>query len=122
MSAIVPIMPGETPLAVRTAAALFAEGVHVVGFCYPVAPKGSGSHSRASLGRAFPERFGYGNRSVYAGGPASRKGGASAWCTAAMNAVGSKGLQKKATQPRRLQSAMFCSVLHAEMTMQGMSG
>lgn len=37
---IVPIMLGEARLAANMASALFEEGVYVVGFCYPVVPKG----------------------------------------------------------------------------------
>jgi glycine C-acetyltransferase len=38
---IVPIMLGDAPLAQRMAADLFAEGVYVVGFSYPVVPRGA---------------------------------------------------------------------------------
>jgi glycine C-acetyltransferase len=37
---IVPIMLGDAKLAERTAAELLAEGVYVIGFSYPVVPKG----------------------------------------------------------------------------------
>jgi glycine C-acetyltransferase len=37
---IVPIMLGEAPLAQRMAAELLGEGVYVIGFFYPVVPKG----------------------------------------------------------------------------------
>ena len=58
---IVPIMLGDAPLAVRMAEALFEEGVHAVGFCYPVVPKGaarirvqiSAAHSRQDLDAAI---------------------------------------------------------------------
>src|SRR5690606_38341063 len=37
---IVPIMLGEARLAVEFADKLLAEGIYVIGFCYPVVPKG----------------------------------------------------------------------------------
>lgn len=54
---IVPIMLGDAKLAQEMAAALLAEGVYVVGFSYPVVPKGtarirtqvSASHTREDL-------------------------------------------------------------------------
>jgi glycine C-acetyltransferase len=57
---IVPIMLGDAPLAQRMAADLFAEGVYVVGFSYPVVPRGaarirvqlSAAHEPAHLERA----------------------------------------------------------------------
>jgi glycine C-acetyltransferase len=57
---IVPIMLGEAHLAQRMAADLFAEGIHVVGFSYPVVPRGaarirvqlSAAHEPAHLERA----------------------------------------------------------------------
>jgi glycine C-acetyltransferase len=58
---IVPIMLGEASLAVRMADALLAEGIYVIGFSYPVVPKGqarirvqvSAAHERAHLDRAI---------------------------------------------------------------------
>ncbi len=38
--AIVPIMLGDARLAVSMAKELLAEGIYVIGFCYPVVPKG----------------------------------------------------------------------------------
>jgi glycine C-acetyltransferase len=38
--AIVPIMLGDARLAVTMAKELLAEGIYVIGFCYPVVPKG----------------------------------------------------------------------------------
>jgi glycine C-acetyltransferase len=38
--AIVPIMLGDARLAVTMAKKLLAEGIYVIGFCYPVVPKG----------------------------------------------------------------------------------
>jgi glycine C-acetyltransferase len=57
---IVPIMLGDARLAQRMAADLFAEGVYVVGFAYPVVPRGaarirvqlSAAHEPAHLERA----------------------------------------------------------------------
>jgi glycine C-acetyltransferase len=37
---IVPVMLGDAKLAVNMAAALLEEGIYVIGFCYPVVPKG----------------------------------------------------------------------------------
>ena len=37
---IVPIMLGDARLAVSMAKELLAEGIYVIGFCYPVVPKG----------------------------------------------------------------------------------
>jgi glycine C-acetyltransferase len=57
---IVPIMLGEARLAQQMAADLLAEGIYVVGFSYPVVPKGaarirvqlSAAHEPAHLERA----------------------------------------------------------------------
>lgn len=57
---IVPIMLGEARLAVEFADKLLAEGIYVIGFCYPVVPKGqarirvqlSAGHSSAQIERA----------------------------------------------------------------------
>lgn len=54
---IVPVMLGDARLAVNMASALFDEGVYVVGFSYPVVPKGqarirvqlSAAHTRSDL-------------------------------------------------------------------------
>jgi glycine C-acetyltransferase len=57
---IVPIMLGEAPLAQRMAAELLGEGVYVIGFFYPVVPKGearirvqlSAAHAPSDVDRA----------------------------------------------------------------------
>ncbi|MGQ0811519.1 MAG: glycine C-acetyltransferase [Nitrospiraceae bacterium] len=57
---IIPVMLGEAPLATKMAERLLQEGVYVVGFSYPVVPKGqarirvqiSSAHSREQLERA----------------------------------------------------------------------
>ena len=59
--AIVPIMLGEARLAVDFASKLLAEGIYVIGFSYPVVPKGqarirvqlSAAHSDADVDRAI---------------------------------------------------------------------
>ncbi|MEM6989621.1 MAG: glycine C-acetyltransferase [Myxococcota bacterium] len=58
---IVPIMLGEAKLAVDFAAKLLDEGIYVIGFSYPVVPKGqarirvqlSAAHSHADIDRAI---------------------------------------------------------------------
>jgi glycine C-acetyltransferase len=58
---IIPVMLGDASLAGRMADALLARGVYVIGFSYPVVPKGqarirtqmSAAHSRAQLERAL---------------------------------------------------------------------
>ncbi|MCA9707175.1 MAG: aminotransferase class I/II-fold pyridoxal phosphate-dependent enzyme, partial [Myxococcales bacterium] len=58
---IVPIMLGEARLAVDFAAKLLHEGIYVIGFCYPVVPKGqarirvqlSAAHSDQDIDRAL---------------------------------------------------------------------
>ena len=58
---IVPIMIGDAALATKFADAMLAKGVYVIGFSYPVVPKGkarirtqiSAAHSRADLGSAI---------------------------------------------------------------------
>ena len=58
---IVPVMVHDAPLAQRMAAELLDEGIYVVGFFYPVVPKGqarirtqmSAAHTRAHLDRAI---------------------------------------------------------------------
>src|SRR5881296_258848 len=62
---IVPIMLGDAALATKVADAMLKKGVYVIGFSYPVVPKGkarirtqiSAAHSRADLEFAL-ERFG----------------------------------------------------------------
>jgi glycine C-acetyltransferase len=57
---IIPVMLGDAALATRMADALLAEGVYVVGFSYPVVPKGkarirtqmSATHTSEQIGRA----------------------------------------------------------------------
>jgi hypothetical protein len=57
---IVPIMLGDAKLAKQTASELLGEGVYVIGFSYPVVPKGearirvqlSAAHSRADVDSA----------------------------------------------------------------------
>jgi glycine C-acetyltransferase len=59
--AIVPIMLGDARLAVAMADAMLAEGIYVIGFSYPVVPKGqarirvqlSAAHSTADVDRAI---------------------------------------------------------------------
>jgi glycine C-acetyltransferase len=58
---IIPVMLGDAQLATRMADALLAEGIYVIGFCYPVVPKGkarirtqmSAAHSAAQVDRAI---------------------------------------------------------------------
>ncbi len=58
---IIPIMLGEARLATQMASMLLAEGVYVIGFSYPVVPKGkarirvqiSAAHSREDLDKAI---------------------------------------------------------------------
>lgn len=58
---IVPVMLGEAPLAQEFAAKLLEEGIYVIGFFYPVVPKGkarirvqlSAGHSRENLDKAI---------------------------------------------------------------------
>ena len=62
---IVPIMLGDAALAARVADAMLAKGVYVIGFSYPVVPKGrarirtqiSAAHSQEDLAFAV-EKFG----------------------------------------------------------------
>lgn len=57
---IVPVMLGDAKLAAQMADGLLAEGIYVIGFSYPVVPKGqariraqmSAAHSRAQIERA----------------------------------------------------------------------
>jgi glycine C-acetyltransferase len=58
---IIPVMLGDAQLATRMADALLAEGIYVVGFSYPVVPKGrarirtqmSAAHTTAHIDRAL---------------------------------------------------------------------
>ena len=58
---IIPVMLGDAQLATRMADALLAEGIYVIGFCYPVVPKGkarirtqmSAAHTAAQVDRAI---------------------------------------------------------------------
>ena len=62
---IIPVMLGDAQLATRMADALLAEGIYVIGFSYPVVPKGkarirtqmSAAHTAAQIDRAI-EAFG----------------------------------------------------------------
>jgi glycine C-acetyltransferase len=57
---IIPVMLGDAALATRMADALLAEGIYVIGFSYPVVPKGkarirtqmSAAHTEAQIDRA----------------------------------------------------------------------
>ncbi len=57
---IIPVMLGDAQLATRMADALLAEGIYVIGFSYPVVPKGkariraqmSAAHTEAQIDRA----------------------------------------------------------------------
>ena len=44
---IIPVMLGDADLATRMADALLEEGIYVIGFSYPVVPKGQGAHPHA---------------------------------------------------------------------------
>jgi glycine C-acetyltransferase len=58
---IIPVMLGDAALATRMADALLAEGIYVIGFSYPVVPKGkarirtqmSAAHTEAQIDRAI---------------------------------------------------------------------
>jgi glycine C-acetyltransferase len=58
---IIPVMLGEAPLAVEMASLLLKEGIYVIGFCYPVVPKGearirvqiSAGHEKSHLDKAL---------------------------------------------------------------------
>jgi glycine C-acetyltransferase len=52
---IVPIMLGDARLAVEFAARLLGEGIYVIGFCYPVVPKGQ-ARIRVQLSAAHSEQ------------------------------------------------------------------
>ena len=60
-TAIVPVMRYDEPLAMKMADMLLEEGIYVIGFVYPVVPKGkarirvqlSAAHSRADLDKAI---------------------------------------------------------------------
>ncbi len=60
-TAIVPVMLYDEPLAMKVAEMLLAEGIYVIGFVYPVVPKGkarirvqlSAAHSREDLDKAI---------------------------------------------------------------------
>jgi glycine C-acetyltransferase len=57
---IIPVMLGDAALATRVADALLEEGIYVIGFSYPVVPKGkarirtqmSAAHTEAQIGKA----------------------------------------------------------------------
>jgi len=57
---IIPVMLGDAALATRMADALLAEGIYVIGFSYPVVPKGkarirtqmSAAHTADDIARA----------------------------------------------------------------------
>ncbi len=51
---IVPVMLGDAPLAVRMAGRLLEEGIYVVGFSYPVVPKGA-ARIRVQLSAALDD-------------------------------------------------------------------
>lgn len=60
-TAIVPVMLYDEPLAIKMADMLLQEGVYVIGFVYPVVPKGkarirvqlSAAHSKSDLDKAI---------------------------------------------------------------------
>jgi glycine C-acetyltransferase len=57
---IIPVMLGDATVATRMAEALLAEGIYVIGFSYPVVPKGkarirtqmSAAHTSEQISRA----------------------------------------------------------------------
>ena len=57
---IIPVMLGDAQLATKMADALLGEGIYVIGFSYPVVPKGkarirtqmSAAHTEAQIDRA----------------------------------------------------------------------
>jgi glycine C-acetyltransferase len=57
---IIPVMLGDAALATQVAEAMLAEGIYVIGFSYPVVPKGkarirtqmSAAHTEAQIGKA----------------------------------------------------------------------
>jgi glycine C-acetyltransferase len=59
-TAIVPVMIYDEPLAIKFADELLKEGIYVIGFCYPVVPKGkarirvqlSAAHTKKQIDRA----------------------------------------------------------------------
>ena len=51
---IIPVMLGDAALATRMADALLAEGIYVIGFSYPVVPKGK-ARIRTQMSAAHPE-------------------------------------------------------------------
>ncbi len=51
---IIPVMLGDAALATRMADALLAEGVYVIGFSYPVVPKGK-ARIRTQMSAAHTE-------------------------------------------------------------------
>ena len=53
---IVPVMLGDAVLAGRIAEAMLERGVYVIGFSYPVVPRGPGAHPHADLGGALGRR------------------------------------------------------------------
>ena len=69
---IIPVMLGDAALATRMAEALLAEGIYVIGFSYPVVPKGkarirtqmSAAHTDAQIDQAV--------RAFGKGGPGAR--------------------------------------------------
>ncbi len=77
-TAIVPVMLYDEPLALRMAEALLDEGIYVIGFVYPVVPRGrarirvqlSAAHERADLERAVGAFRKVGGALGVAGNPA----------------------------------------------------
>ena len=52
---IIPVMLGDAGLATRMADALLAEGIYVIGFSYPVVPKGK-ARIRTQMSAAHTDR------------------------------------------------------------------
>ena len=64
---IVPIMLGDARLSVQMADAMLAEGIYVIGFSYPVVPKGQARIRVAALRRPLAGGRGAGDRGVHQG-------------------------------------------------------
>ena len=50
---IIPVMLGDAALAQQMAAKMLERGIYVIGFSFPVVPKGPGAHPHADVGGAF---------------------------------------------------------------------
>ncbi len=66
---IIPVMLGDARLATEMSERLLDEGIYVIGFSFPVVPRGSGPDPNPDVGVAHQRRYRHGGRRLRQGRP-----------------------------------------------------